>query len=170
MPTYQLTPSQRFNITATPAGDGWRIQVNDRVIDVEAVARLPEGLRIRMNGRWHTLYLSRAGKARWVSHQGRAYRFEQVAAAARRGRGGATAGDGQVRSPMPGQVRAVHAASGEAVSQGQTLMLLEAMKMEIRIQAPCDGVVAEIRADEGGVVEKDQVLVVVACGGETEDG
>ncbi len=170
MPTYQLTPSQRFNITATPAGDGWRIQVNDRVIEVEAVERLPEGLRIRMHGRWRMVYVSRAGKVRWISHQGRACRFEQVAAAARRGRGGATAGDGQVRSPMPGQVRAVHAIVGDAVSQGQTLMLLEAMKMEIRIQAPCEGVVAEIRADEGGVVEKDQVLVVVACSEETKDG
>ncbi|HID35653.1 MAG TPA: hypothetical protein EYP25_14005, partial [Anaerolineae bacterium] len=91
MPTYQLTPSQRFNITATPAGDGWRIQVNDRVIDVEAVERAPEGLRIRMHGRWRMVHVSRAGNARWVSRQGRAFRFVQVAAAARRGRGDATA-------------------------------------------------------------------------------
>ncbi|HEY81509.1 MAG TPA: pyruvate carboxylase subunit B, partial [Caldilineae bacterium] len=66
----------------------------------------------------------------------------------------------------PGQVRAVHAASGDAVSQGQTLMLLEAMKMEIRVQAPCDGVVEAVRADAGQVVEKDEVLVVVGCGGD----
>ena len=164
MPAYQLTPSQRFNITATPAGAGWRIQVNDRVIEIEAAELAPEGLRIRMGGRWRTVAVSRAGNARWISHQGQTYRLEQVAARARRGRAAGSAGDGQVRSPMPGQVRAVHAREGDAVSQGQTLMLLEAMKMEIRIQAPCEGVVEAVHADEGGAVEKDQVIITVACG------
>jgi len=165
---YQLTPNQQFNITATPAGEGWRIQVDDRIITVEGVERLPEGLRIRMDGRWHMVYLSRAGQERWVSHQGHTYRFQQAAVRGRRGQGGGAAGDGQLRAPMPGQVRAVQAAAGEAVTRGQTLMLLEAMKMEIRIQAPCEGVVEAVRAAAGQVVEKDEVLVVVACG-EGED-
>jgi acetyl/propionyl-CoA carboxylase alpha subunit len=168
MPTYQLSPHQHFELNLAPAGEGFRIQVDDRVIEVEAVEAIPDGLRIRMDGRWHTVFLSRAGKVRWVSRGGRAYRFEQVAVARRGRRGAGVAGDGQVRSPMPGQVRAVHAVAGDIVSQGQTLMLLEAMKMEIRIQAPCDGVVEEIKAGEGVVVEKDQVLVLVTCGREEE--
>ncbi len=167
MPAYQHN-ARTYNLTLIPVGEGYRVEVDGRIIVVEAVEPRPEGLRIRLDGRWHTVYVGRAGKTRWVTHAGRAFRFEQAAPRGRRGRSGGGGGDGQVRSPMPGQVRAVHAASGDAVSQGQTLMLLEAMKMEIRIQAPCEGIVEAIHADEGAVVEKDQVLVLVRCGMEDE--
>ena len=165
MPAYQHN-ARTYNLTLIPAGEGYRVEVDGRVIQVEAVEARPEGLRIRLNGRWHTVYVSRAGKTRWVTHAGRTFRFEQVAPRGRRGGSGGGGGDGQVRSPMPGQVRAVHAAAGDVVSQGQTIMLLEAMKMEIRIQAPCDGQVDALHAEEGTVVEKDQVLAVVQCGKE----
>ena len=167
MPAYQHN-ARTYNLTLLPAGEDYRIEVDGRVIEVEGVEARPDGLRIRLDGRWHTVYVSRAGKTRWVTHAGRAFRFEQAAPRGRRGKSGGGGGDGQVRSPMPGQVRAVHAASGDVVSQGQTLMLLEAMKMEIRIQAPCEGVVEAVHADAGAVVEKDQVLVLVRCGMEEE--
>ncbi len=162
MPVYQHN-ARTYNLALTPAGEGYRIELDGRVIDVDAVQWLPDGLRIRLDGRWHTVFVSRSGKERWITHRGRTYRFEQAVPRGRRGGGAGTAGDGQVRSPMPGQVRAVHVAPGDVVSQGQTLMLLEAMKMEIRIQAPCNGQVEVIHADEGVVVEKDQILVRVTC-------
>ena len=169
MPAYQYN-ARTYNLTLIPAGEGYRIEVDGRVIEVDAVEPRPEGLRIRLDGRWHTVYVSREGKVQWVSHQGRAFRFEQVAARGRRSRAGGGSGDGQVRSPMPGQVRAVHTTVGDSVDMGQTLMLLEAMKMEIRIQAPCKGVVEAIHAEAGAVVEKDQVIVVLSCGEEESHG
>jgi len=62
---------------------------------------------------------------------------------------------------MPGLVRSVNVAEGEAVSKGQTLLVLEAMKMEIRIQAPFDGVVQSLPAEVGQTVEREQILVVL---------
>ena len=65
-----------------------------------------------------------------------------------------------VRAPMPAQVRAVQVPEGEVVEQGQTLLLLEAMKMEIRIKAPAAGRVDAPAGEAAGqTVEKDQVLV-----------
>jgi biotin carboxyl carrier protein len=62
---------------------------------------------------------------------------------------------------MPGQVRAVNVSEGEAVVKGQTLMLLEAMKMEIRIQAAMDGQVRKLFVVQGQTVEREQALVEI---------
>jgi 3-methylcrotonyl-CoA carboxylase alpha subunit len=68
------------------------------------------------------------------------------------------AGTGSLRAPMPGLVKLVRAAKGEAVIKGQPLLILEAMKMEHTIAAPHDGVIAEIAA-EGAQVTDGTVLV-----------
>ncbi len=68
------------------------------------------------------------------------------------------AGAGSLRAPMPGLVKLVRAAEGEAVKKGQPLLILEAMKMEHTIAAPHDGMVAEIAA-EGAQVSDGAVLV-----------
>lgn len=70
----------------------------------------------------------------------------------------AAAASGSLRAPMPGLVKLVRAAKGEAVTKGQPLLILEAMKMEHTISAPHDGIVAEIAA-EGAQVTDGTVLV-----------
>jgi 3-methylcrotonyl-CoA carboxylase alpha subunit len=65
---------------------------------------------------------------------------------------------GSMRAPMPGLVKIVRAAKGDAVAKGQPLLILEAMKMEHTIAAPHDGVVAEIAA-EGAQITEGAVLV-----------
>ncbi|AZO09073.1 acetyl/propionyl/methylcrotonyl-CoA carboxylase subunit alpha [Mesorhizobium sp. M3A.F.Ca.ET.080.04.2.1] len=76
----------------------------------------------------------------------------------------AAAASGSLRAPMPGLVKLVRAAAGDAVIKGQPLLILEAMKMEHTIAAPHDGVIAEIAA-EGAQVSDGTVLVRFA-----EDG
>ena len=70
----------------------------------------------------------------------------------------AAAASGSLRAPMPGLVKLVRAAKGDAVIKGQPLLILEAMKMEHTIAAPHDGVIAEIAA-EGAQVSDGTVLV-----------
>jgi propionyl-CoA carboxylase alpha chain/3-methylcrotonyl-CoA carboxylase alpha subunit len=67
--------------------------------------------------------------------------------------------DGAVISPMPGKVVSVSVKAGDTVSKGQTLLVLEAMKMEHALAAPFDGVVAELTAVAGGQVSEGVVLV-----------
>ena len=62
---------------------------------------------------------------------------------------------------MPGQVRAVNVGEGDAVTKGQTLLVLEAMKMEIRIHAPQDGTVKKLFVKQGQTVEREQSLLSV---------
>jgi biotin carboxyl carrier protein len=62
---------------------------------------------------------------------------------------------------MPGRVLDVLVSEGDAVAKGDTLVLLEAMKMELRIQAPSDGRVSAVRCRQGQVVERGQLLVEI---------
>jgi biotin carboxyl carrier protein len=60
---------------------------------------------------------------------------------------------------MPALVRSVQVQAGEAVEKGAVLLLLEAMKMEIRVRAPAAGRVRVVHVEAGQAVDKDQVLV-----------
>ncbi len=66
--------------------------------------------------------------------------------------------DGAVRSPMPGKIVSVSVKAGDAVTKGQALLVLEAMKMEHALTAPFDGVVAELAATTGAQVSEGITL------------
>jgi len=68
---------------------------------------------------------------------------------------------GKILAPMPGKVSAVLVAPGAAVQRGQTLVLVEAMKMELAIIAPEDGVVAAVNVAIGALIEEGTELVVL---------
>ncbi len=72
----------------------------------------------------------------------------------------AAGGQGSVKisAPMPGKILAVKAAAGAAVSKGDVIIVLEAMKMENEIVAPQDGTIATIDVSEGASVEAGDVL------------
>ncbi len=89
-----------------------------------------------------------------VFHEGQAFAFDRSA----RGSVGAAAGDGAILAPMPGKVTSVEVSAGDAVTKGQRLLTLEAMKMEHGLVAPFDGVVAELNAVAGAQVQVDAVL------------
>lgn len=67
-----------------------------------------------------------------------------------------------VKSPMPGNILKINVAAGQAVKEGDVLIVLEAMKMENDVVAPRDGTVAQIVVSKGAVVETGTTLVVLA--------
>jgi len=71
---------------------------------------------------------------------------------------------GSLHAPMPGKVIRVDVAIGDGVTEAQTLVVLEAMKMEHTIRAPREGVVTSVLCRPGDQVEADAVLVVVEGG------
>jgi 3-methylcrotonyl-CoA carboxylase alpha subunit len=78
--------------------------------------------------------------------------------------GTGAAGDGAILSPMPGKIIAVAVKQGEAVTKGQKLVTLEAMKMEHSLAAPFDGIVAELEASEGAQVSEGALLARIEKG------
>ena len=69
---------------------------------------------------------------------------------------------GIITAAMPGTILEVKAAEGDTVVRGQALLILEAMKMENEIMAPCDGVIAEIHVAVGASVNSGDLLMVIS--------
>jgi acetyl-CoA carboxylase biotin carboxyl carrier protein len=67
----------------------------------------------------------------------------------------------QVEAQITGSVWKIEKAVGEAVAEGEAILILESMKMEIPVEAPCAGRVAEIRVREGESVEEGTVVAVL---------
>ena len=70
----------------------------------------------------------------------------------------APAGGATIAAPMPGTILSILVKQGETVTKGQTLLILEAMKMENKIKSGTDGVVTSIAVKEGETVNTGQVL------------
>ena len=75
----------------------------------------------------------------------------------------APAGKGvAVRAPLPGTINAVAVNVGQTVKKGQTVVVLEAMKMENNINAECDGTVSAVHVNKGDSVREGAILVTIA--------
>jgi acetyl-CoA/propionyl-CoA carboxylase biotin carboxyl carrier protein len=99
----------------------------------------------------------------WIGRDGDSWRVadhDPVEAALRAGAG--TDAVDTLAAPMPGTVTVVKVAPGDSVTAGQSLLVVEAMKMEHVITAPHDGTVTEIDVTPGSTVAMDQVVAVVA--------
>jgi biotin carboxyl carrier protein len=71
-------------------------------------------------------------------------------------------GDGRVKAPIPGLIAQIRVAVGDEVKIGQSLMILEAMKMQNELRASKSGVVTEILVNTGDTVSRGQVLAEIA--------
>ena len=73
----------------------------------------------------------------------------------------ASTGKSGVKSPLPGVILDIKVNVGDTVKKGQVIIILEAMKMENEIVAPCDGTVKQLAVQKGSTVATDALLAVV---------
>jgi len=149
-----------MDMTPGDSGNSYRVTMGDETVEV-VILRAENGkLDFLIGGERITAYVSSDGAKRWVTVNGRTFVLTKPAAGAKRS-GGKHDHTGELTAPMPGQVRAVNVREGDAVTKGQTLLVLEAMKMEIRIQSPMDGVVKSLKVKIGQTVEREQILMEI---------
>lgn len=149
-----------YNIDLISTGKSYRATIGNRTVDVEILHSKDGRLDLLIDGERVTAYVSSDGAKRWVTVNGQTSVLTKSSNARRSGHGSQHAAGG-LTAPMPGQVRAVNVSEGDTVAKGQTLLLLEAMKMEIRVQAPRDGMVKKLFVRQGQTVEREQVLMEV---------
>ncbi len=116
-----------------------------------------EQVSVLLDGVRHTFH--RAGD--WLGRDGEAWHVRDHDPVAASLTGAAHAGADSLTAPMPGTVTVVKVAVGDEVTAGQSLLVVEAMKMEHVISAPHAGTVAELDVTPGATVAMDQVLAVI---------
>ena len=113
------------------------------------------------DGRREAVYVAGERSDCWAFWNGRVYRLRGGADAEKRTT--ETRGElGPVTAPMPGTVRKILVTAGQQVRRGDTLIVLEAMKMELPLTSMEDASVTAVRCREGELVAADAVLVEFA--------
>lgn len=154
MPRALILRDDRSQRRVSIGADG-QVLVDD--VAVEAASAGESVVRVGPNAR-QTAWVAAAGDVRWVYLDGEVFEIEVVRAGARRRAG---SGHGSLAAPMPATVVRIEVTPGAMVHRGDTLIILEAMKMELPIRASSDGIVKAIRCRPGDLVQPGTALVEI---------
>lgn len=125
------------------------------------ITQTADRLLVTHAGKTRSALVARRGDTTYISFAGRVYEIQRATAARRPHH---HADDDTNRAPMPGLIVEVTAAPGQKVSKGQKLMVLEAMKMQLPVNAHIDGTVKTVHVAPGDQVAEAQLLVEIDPG------
>jgi biotin carboxyl carrier protein len=125
------------------------------------VSRVADGMyRVEHDGRNDIVYVTGSRREQWAFWNGQVFHDHGAReTASARGAGTRPHAAQALVAPMPATVIKILATPGSAVKKGDTLIILEAMKMELPLRAPSDGTVRAIHCHEGDLVPPDTTLV-----------
>jgi len=151
---------EELHVAATASGKGWDLQIGERHCQAAAAFTTDGAAILTVDGARSRALVLGHGDDIAVFIAGVNWRFERVDPLAPPA--GADVHAGRLSAPMPGRVVQLLVAAGDAVRQGQALIVIEAMKMEHTIAAPRDGTVEAVRYAVGDLVEEGAELIALA--------
>ena len=159
---YEL-PAGTVTVQVEPAGSGYAITIlrpDQAPESCQVDARRPEHgqLTLCFDDRRVRAHVAKTGNVRHVALGGHSWRLEPPKPVGRK----REVGSGSLQATMPGKVLDVLVQVGQEVEAGAPLVLLEAMKMELRVTAPNAGVVRSVSVSAGEIVDQGQALVDIA--------
>jgi 3-methylcrotonyl-CoA carboxylase alpha subunit len=148
-------------IQATARGPGWLLQIDDQAVLANGDQRPDGAFAITIDGIRKQVIVLDHGAETAVFIDGESWLLVEIdPLAARQGEDPA---GGRLSAPMPGRVTRLLVEAGSTVRRGQSLMVIEAMKMEHTIIAPADGTVEKVRFAVGDMVEEGAELITLAA-------
>ncbi|MBM3561376.1 MAG: biotin/lipoyl-binding protein, partial [Alphaproteobacteria bacterium] len=158
-----LDGEREVAVTARRAGEGWSIAIDGATaLTAVGVALAGTAVSASLDGQRRQAGVVAHDGALFVHLDGAAWRLVRKPELG--GAAGREAAAGSLSAPLSGKVVRVAVAEGDAVTRGQTLMVLEAMKMEHAIAAPADGQVAAIHFAAGDQVAEGAELLRLEAG------
>ncbi len=156
-----LSEGTRIEIAAYGSNGNYRVQIADQQHEVHGARWQGQQLSARYDGigRQQQILVDRHdGISRMSVHDGSSrHRFEEAPAFAFEV--SSEQGGDRVQAPMPGRIVVIKTAVGQVVEEGDELLVMEAMKMELTLRAPRAGTIEAIQAAAGDFVDADAVLI-----------
>lgn len=157
---------QSHPVTVTADGDGrYTVKVEDREYSVDLTEPQPNLFSLLLDGTSYEVGVDLEGEdcSLYVYDQFFQLKVLDPRRLALLGKGGTDQVGGRIEitSPMPGKVVKLLAGTGDDVTKGQGIVVVEAMKMENELKSPKDGTITEILVEEGQAVDANALLMVV---------
>jgi 3-methylcrotonyl-CoA carboxylase alpha subunit len=147
------------NVELSRSAEGYRLHLGDRVLAANLHRNDDGTALLTLNGRSEPVTIAVRGDDVFVHLDGAAWHLRYEHPLQRlAGQAGGSAED-HVRAPMPGNIVALHVEAGRAVARGDTLLVMESMKMETTIAATRDGVVEAVHFAVGQSFDRDALLL-----------
>jgi len=152
---------EELNVAISRARNGYLLYVGDDVLPINLHKKDDDFSVLTVSGKDETIMLATHGDDVHIHMNGEAYLLKYRSPLDRLAAKSRGAADDLIRAPMPGSIVALSAAVGDVVSAGQTLLIMESMKMESTILAPRDGVVATVNFEKGQTFDRNAVLLTL---------
>ena len=148
-----------FNVELSRSASAYRLHLGGEVLDID--------LKTGADGRaWLTLgkqhlevVIATRGDDVFVHVDGEAYQLKYQHPLDRLAAQSGASAEDSILAPMPGSIVSVQVKAGDSVVKGQTLLVMESMKMETTIGAPRDGVIASVSFEPGQTFDRDALLL-----------
>ena len=156
--TYQFN-GESYPVTVTKTGDRMLVEIDDHAYEVKVNKDRSGILQLHINGESYLAHAAVDNDLIHVQTNGVSKKLYRVTRRNTNHNIPTQSADHDLSAPMPAQVTEILVQVGDIVVAGATMIILEAMKMELRITAPYDGQVESLAVNVGDMVERGQILV-----------
>lgn len=155
--------NKNYELNLEKTKEGYKFSTDGLETDAEILEINENCLLIRHSGEKFICYIAEDENSYYLSVEGQIYQFNKVKDEENYWdtQEQSTLDRQVVRPPMPGNIVKIMVEKGQAVREGDPLLIIEAMKMETTIYASLDGVVKEINTQQGEQVDADKILMIV---------
>jgi biotin carboxyl carrier protein len=162
---YEVTIAEKtYRVELMRSGDGWSCRLGDRELPLDAMSVQEGVLSLLLDGKSYEVKQESVGTEASVVVGPERFSVsvqDPRSFRSRRRAGASEQGVKKITAPMPGKVVRILAAVGTTVESGQSVIVIEAMKMQNELKAPKNGVIKKINIAEGAAVEAGQSLAEV---------
>ncbi|HEX9911725.1 MAG TPA: acetyl-CoA carboxylase biotin carboxyl carrier protein subunit [candidate division Zixibacteria bacterium] len=143
-------------------GDKYFVDFGNRKKEFDCQVISPNCLSLEIDGKIQTVYLAEAENKRYIFVQGESFVLQEkdaTRAKRKEEESGLAEGKQMVCAPMPGRILKILVSEGEKVKKKQSLVIVEAMKMEHEIKSALDGIVKKVNFQENQMVDTEEPIM-----------
>ncbi len=148
-----------YNVELSRSADAYRLHIGEQVLPIDLKTGADGRAWLTLGGRHIEVVIATRGDEIFIHLDGEAYQLRYQHPLDRLAAQGHGSADDSVRAPMPGSIVAVNVKPGDAVTKGQTVLVMESMKMETTIVSPRDGIVQAVQFEKGQTFDRDALLL-----------